>query len=483
MRPLAELDVAPGVDSVAPILAAEEVRAVPAGDSACRIHVLDNVRGAPTGNSASRIHVRRPASPDELCEIKRDLAERCRALRRAPAERAQVLAETCRRWRERRDPFRLAGIRSLVEQGGFAPETAAAGLDAMLRPWDERAWVRLARSELGSGSLAADGRAGTGALPSHASAGVVPHVLGSALPAPNFLPLLLTLLAGKAPLARAGRWLPDFPAVVLASLGAVDPELGALGAVCRWPRERADLTLSLFAASTVGSVTGSDGAVAAVRSLLEPGTRLLEHPHRLSLACVCARAARAGRPAAGSARRLARDVALHDQLGCLSPVGVVVEGGAVAAERFARALACALAERAQTWPRSAPRPHEAARVRAFHDVFALAPAAGRTRVLAGEALGWVVGVLAAGDSPPAPALYRCVWVLPVRDLAQAAVRLAALRGVVAALGFRGSAKDLPRARALARALDATRLAPLGRMQSPPLGWRRDGVAPLGSLVA
>ncbi|HEY7530368.1 MAG TPA: acyl-CoA reductase [Gemmatimonadota bacterium] len=401
----------------------------------------------------------------ELRALKGALGERLRSGAPPLARRVEVLAEVSARWRRRRDPFRLLAVARLGSEAGLSPASAEAGLDATLVAWTPRAWRTLAEREV----------AGGGAPP-----GVVPHVLAGALPGPALLPLFFTLLAGGAPMARAGRRAPSLPALGLASVAAVDPELGARGAVCRWPRGRADLLAALFEDAAVGSATGGDAAVAAVRAHVPTGVRLLAHPSRTSVAAVAAGALARDRDVGGAARRLARDVTLHDQAGCLSPVGVlVVGGGASAAERLAAALARELERTERRRPRLRPDPDEAAALRAFHDSFA---AAGRRRVHAGEGLAWVVGRLAPGERPPASPLLRSVWVLPVPDAAGAERALAAWRGRLAGFGVLGTPSERSALRAVGRALGASWLPRAGRLQSPPLAWRADGIRPVADLL-
>jgi hypothetical protein len=401
----------------------------------------------------------------ELRALRRELEERARGAPPPLERRLEVLAEVSARWRERSDPFRRLAVRGLVLETGVSAPSAEAGLDATLAAWTPRAWSALARRELA-------GRPG-------ARAGVVPHVLGGALPGPNLLPLFLTLLAGGAPLARAGRRAPSLAALGLASVAAVDPDLGSRGAVCRWPREREDLLRALFAGAAVGSVTGGDAAVGAVRARVPRGTRLLVHPARTSVAAAGA-AALAGSGVRRAARRIARDVTLHDQAGCLSPVGVLVLGpGVAAADALAASLAAELDRAERRRPRLRPDAAEAAALRAFHDAFA---AAGRGRVHAGEGLAWIVGRLGPGEPPPPSPLLRSVWVLPVRDRAAAERALAPWRGRLAGLGVHGTAAERRTLRELGRALGARWLPRAGRLQSPPLAWRADGVRPLADLL-
>jgi hypothetical protein len=416
-----------------------------------------------------------PREVDQVAELRRLAAELEGRLSEASipvAERAEALGEVCRRWRDPASRFRRAIVSSLVEEAGLAPATAAAGFDASLRAWSPGAWRALAAR--------LPGIDGVGREP---WVGVVPHILGSALPAPHVLPIFFTLLAGGAALARVGRHAPSLPAIAVAALADVDPRLALRAAVRRWPRDRADLTRALFDGARVGTATGGDAAAAAIRSLVGRDTRLLAHPHRVSFAYVGASAlvARAGTSAA---ERLAEDVALHDQQGCLSPVGALVEGGRRAALRFADQLAAGLADRQGVWPRAALDPAAALSVRAFHDAFAVVAAERRdARVLAGDGLAWVVGVPGAGGGPPpfAP-LGRCLWVAAVTGAAQARRTVGRWRGATASLGVAGNASERRGARALANWLGAWRLAPVGRMQSPPLAWRQDGARPLLDLL-
>ncbi|HJR52882.1 MAG TPA: acyl-CoA reductase, partial [Gemmatimonadota bacterium] len=81
--------------------------------------------------------------------------------------------------------------------------------------------------------------------------------------------------------------------------------------------------------------------------------------------------------------------------------------------------------------------------------------------------------------PPAP---RILTLAPVDDATQAADLCARARGRVATVGVAGTAREIDRlATRLARA-GVERVTPLGRMQRPPAGWRRDGRPSIADLV-
>jgi hypothetical protein len=212
---------------------------------------------------------------------------------------------------------------------------------------------------------------------------------------------------------------------------------------------------------------GSDAAVTAIAARVAPPRRLVGYGHRLSVAALGAGATR-GALLADVAERLALDVALWDQTGCLSPVAVyaTAEPDAVA-EALAEALEAAQAR----WPRGAVDSAATAVVAHERAAAELRAAAGRpVTVHAGSA--WTV---VREDTPmprPAP-LHRFLRVLPVGgvgDLVASLRPLAAQLAAVALEGFGAETDGL--ARALAD-LGASRICAPGSLQSPPLAWRHD----------
>ena len=220
--------------------------------------------------------------------------------------------------------------------------------------------------------------------------------------------------------------------------------------------------------------SGSDETIARVAARVGGSQRLVRYGHRLSLAALDATALDA-RSLDDALARLALDVALWDQQGCLSPLALyAVGGGSGAAARVAAVLAQALAQ-AQTRLPCGRIPLEAAeRVSRERADAELRVAANRCVALhAGADLGWSVVCEADARFRPAP-LHRFVRVHPVADVAEL---IAALRPVavhLASVGLEGFARQTPElARALAN-LGASRMCRFGEMQAPPLDWHHDG---------
>jgi len=221
--------------------------------------------------------------------------------------------------------------------------------------------------------------------------------------------------------------------------------------------------------------SGSDEALRDVAARRPKASRLVGYGHRFSLAVVDADGC-AGSALDEAAAELALDVALWDQSGCLSPICAHVVGGESGApERFARALAGALADLARDLPRGETPTEAHARIRSERDEAAMREAAGRAvRTWSSDDTAWTV---VREDEPAlrtAP-LHRFVRVHPAADLEAWAELVEPHAPHLSTVGFagHGNAEDHP-ALGVLTAVDATRVCRLGEMQAPPLDWPHDG---------
>jgi hypothetical protein len=250
-------------------------------------------------------------------------------------------------------------------------------------------------------------------------------------------------------------------------------------AVVAFPGSDAERTAALLDADCVVA-TGSDETVAALRARVAPPRRFVGHGHRLSVACLGPEATR-GSAVGAAAARLALDVALWDQLGCLSPLGVWVEGEA-GADAAAEALAAELAALEKRMPRGCIDVHAAAQIASESAQAELRAAAGaRVALHAGPNGAWTVVREADASPRPAP-LHRFVRVHPVvgpEELLGALSPLGPHLAGVALAGWGGETAEL--ARRLAR-LGASRVCAPGQLQAPPLAWRRESAGVLTSLA-
>ncbi len=379
--------------------------------------------------------------------------------------RQQTLDSLCallERFREPSSKLREQLEAELPGVAGFHPATVREGLVRALEGYSGDALRALVEREL---------RGVEPAIP-----GGFPQtsvLLAGSIPMPSILSLLSPLLLHSPVLAKTASRDPLTARLFAASLRELDPELGRCLEVVSFPGEDDESTQAFLAAGCV-LASGSDETLAAVRMRLQPATRLVAYGHRLSLAAIGPEALLED-DLAPLAERLAVDVALWDQLGCLSPVAILCEcPNATGVDALASALATALAAAEERWPRGDPGDAARAEIRHAREEAEMRRAAGRdVAVLSDAGSCWTVvreEDLAWRSTP----LHRFVRIHPSRDrrsLLAAIEKLAPHLAAVAVAGF--GAQQSQVAEALAR-LGASRICAPGTLQTPPLAWHHDG---------
>lgn len=177
-----------------------------------------------------------------------------------------------------------------------------------------------------------------------------------------------------------------------------------------------------------------------------------------------------------AARGAARDVAMFDQRGCMSPQTIYVEADEGRALLFGRALQTELGEAQKTMPRARPTREEAAAVAiAVRElsVSALAPKThGLDTLMLGPEIdgvpGFVVAVEPSGP-PTTKGFGRIVSVKACENVEALAAIADASSTQLETLGFAGDMSSASRRRLFAAGF--MRVCALGEMQRPRFGYR------------
>ena len=352
-------------------------------------------------------------------------------------------------WRAPESSARAALARA---HGVYSREVVDTGVRAALADWTADVLARLRSRELREPCA-------------------VPRVtavwLAGSIPPAAFSAIALPLLAGSAVYAKPASADPLSARAFADSLRAVDPGVAAALAI------GADAKALDLADAVVAH--GSDETIAAIRARVGPARPFLGYGHKLSFAAIGA----AVDPGL-AAQRLARDVALWDGRGCLSPAWALVRDSPRGrAAELARALAAALEELEDELQRGRLDTAEAAEL---PELRARAAVREGTRLeMAAGASTWTVA-LEASDTRPPPGLFRFLSIVPFTDDAALARFCGSLAPHLSCIGHAGFAGELPALARLAVAAGASRVCPLGRMQLPPLDWNHDGMSPLRPLV-
>jgi hypothetical protein len=369
---------------------------------------------------------------------------------RREEELVERLGHLLEQWRDPRGPWQAGLARALAASAGFSEATVREGLRLALADWNEAALRRVLTRELaGRPTERRTGFALTSVL------------CGGAIPMPTLLQILLSLLVRSPVLVKPASHDPVTARWVQRSLAEIDPALGECVAVVDVDHGDEEQLRALLASDCV-VCSGGDATIASVARRIRPEQRFVAYGHRFSIAAVAA-----DRLDHADADRVALDVSLWDQLGCMSPVEVYLVGAQSAtAGAFAESLASALARREEQAPLGEVDLASASLIRHERDAARMRAAAGGPGSLHESAgLRWTV-VEEPDDSPrPAP-LHRFVRVrtAPTPDALQRT--LAPRAHQLSTVGVSGDLA-IP-------ALGESRQCALGRMQTPPLDAPHDG---------
>jgi hypothetical protein len=369
-------------------------------------------------------------------------------------------------WLEPDSTWRRRAEHLLPAATGFSPQMIRHGLPLLLAPLRGAAVGALLDAELGTRHVL-DG-------PHHERQALGPalitHVLSGNIPGLAAFPIVLSLAVKSAALIKSAAGDPVFPALFAASVRSIDTALADCIVVADWRGGDPRFEEVAFRTADLVVASGADTAITAIRSRVSG--RFIGHGHKVSVAVVGKECLDGDAGARRLAQRLAYDVSLWDQQGCLSPQLCYIEtGAAVTPEDFARLLGEALDDYAhQLPPRTLTLEEQAAVLRfrqtsEWHDGYALLASPGST--------AWTIS-LERDACFTSSCLNRCLRLKVVEDLAVLATALAAHRHQLEAAGVAVGGDRIAGVTSMLGACGVHRICPLGTMQTPTLAWRQGG---------
>jgi len=254
-------------------------------------------------------------TPDEIAEHLAHLRDAGEQLKKRPfGEVLDLLGAVLDGWRDPNSGWRRDLEERLPSATGFTAPLVREGLRRALDDWTSDALRELATRELGPIDAidSASGRRVSGF-------DTTAVLLAGSIPMPSLLALIAPLAMRSPVIAKPASRDPLTPHLVARSIAETDAELGRCIWIASFDAANEDCTRALLEADCI-CATGSDATIAAVQSQARPPRRLVVDGHRLSIAAV-APPENADRRI-DLAKRLAVDIALWDQLGCLSPIAV-----------------------------------------------------------------------------------------------------------------------------------------------------------------
>jgi hypothetical protein len=348
---------------------------------------------------------------------------------------------------------------------GFSPQMIRYGLPLLFRALSGDAIATLLDAELGDRRLldeVCDGRRALGPP-------LIAHILPGNIPGLAAAPMLLSLAVKSTALVKTAAGDPAFAALFAASIAEADPELGRCLAVTHWRGGNDAVEAVALTAADLVVASGTDAAMAALAA--RGARRFIGHGHKISCALVGAERLADAEAATELARRLAYDVSLWDQQGCLSPQLCYVEaGGRVAPAAFGQLLGGALQKLTVQLPPRQLTLAEKAQVLRFRQE---AEWGGASLIVSQESSDWSVSVEPDERFLPT-CLHRCIRLKAVPHLAALGPVLAPHRGRLEAAGVAVGRRRLAAITEMLAACGVHRICRIGSMQLPPLSWQPGG---------
>ncbi len=312
---------------------------------------------------------------------------------------------------------------------------------------------------------------------------LIVHICSGTLPNPTLASMVSGLLVGSSQFIKCSRGASFIPRAFAHSIYEEEPKMGACFEIAEWAGGAAQFEDPLFEEASCVTATGSDETIRSIRERLPLAVRFLGYGHKLSLAFV-AQDMLDGFLASETLHNAALDIAAWDQRGCLSPQVIYVEkGGTVAPSVFAKQLAEELDKLEKKQPRAELTPEEAAEIANRRAIYELRAAdSGETRLWQSEgSTHWTV-VFESDPQWQYSCGNRFVYVKEIADANEVLRNLEPVREFLSTVGLAAPEERLEELATAFGRFGATRVCPLGRMQSPPITWRHDGQPALANLV-
>ncbi len=370
---------------------------------------------------------------------------------------ANALARAFELWRDRDYARRRETIAAIARAAGYSVAILEDSIDALLKPFTSDALKSIAARVSSSGGIDRPKTAGFIAASNVAGAGM--HEIA------------IALVAGTGVVVKTASAEPIFFAEFARTLAEIDRAAGARIEVLHWSRARTDLTAALIANCERVVAYGDDLTI----ELLHNRANVIGFGSRVSAAVVAPGATQPSR-IDRVAELLARDVALFEQLGCLSlhQVFVVSHTGG-AARDLAIQMSAALDRIGKSMPSAKIPLRDAAEIRGVRERARWRRIAGEpVELFEGVRLEWtVVSELGPSSFKVSPG-FRTVHVTGVRDLGEFRDCVAGVSGRIEAMAVAGDESETADIGATVGAIGIPYVCAPGEMQSPPLDWRHGG---------
>lgn len=416
-----------------------------------------------------------------IAEIFRTLREnQQRYLIKIPVhEIIKIIDSACKNWLNPEYKLRKIARELLPSLCRYSPEMIDTGIPLMLRNFNqENLWLvlerELKRPEVLDGFV-------EDTLGKYRAYGpvVTTHICAGNIPGVSISSIIYALLSKSANFIKSSSGDPLFPVLFIQSLIEIEPEMGKCFAVCWWDRNEVEVTENTLNNSDLVIAYGTEDTIKTLKA--KTHCRFIGYGNKVSLGVISCESLLDYH---GLAKLIARDVAVFDQQGCLSPHLYYVEtGGKVSPGEFAGHVAAALEEMQKSIPVGFLSMEEAAQIQQMRGAVEFQKISGKPVELWASPQGvqWTVFY---EENPEfrLSCLNRAVWIKPVTNIEIIPALLQLWKPYLQTVGVAISEQRLiPFAEVMGR-LGVNRFCPIGKMQSPGPGWHHDGFPSISKFL-
>ena len=396
-------------------------------------------------------------------------------LRRLPARAiVTAIADAAERWRDADFPPRVRVTAALEARTGYTVPMIDLALDRLFEGLTNTALEATIRAELGSLDTL-DAPIDVPGRPRAWARGVERvTILSSATTIGVAIPALAFALCAKSSVTVKDRS-DGLVAAFVATLGEERPEILDAVTVKAWVGGDDAIEREAIEHADVVLVFGNDDTVRTVRAKCAADASVVSFGNRASAGYVGADAL--GGDLRVLADAIALDALLYDGDGCLSLHLLFVEANEERCKPLVEALGTACARVAVDFPMGVRSAQRSATTVQYANAAAFRAANGHGSVVRSPDGHWSV-ILAPPRADMPPLGGGTIPIYPIENLADACEFLSTHRIPLQAIGIAGNVDPC----AIATELGAVRVAPIGRLQDPPLAGHHGGRARIADFI-
>jgi hypothetical protein len=286
-------------------------------------------------------------------------------------------------------------------------------------------------------------------------------IFAGLIPTPMLFDIFMGLLLKSSVIAKSPSREPFFPILLAKSIHAVDPRLASCIATFWWPGGEWEIEKTIFKEADLIHIYGNNETIKKIKSQMPLGKPFLPFGHKASFSLIGKNEHLRGK-AKTLARRVAYDVSLYDQQGCVSPHVIYLEKGTFQPGEWAKELALAMEKISIKFPPAQISLGEASKIHQIRGQYHFSKKA--FCLSSHPKPDWTVIYEESSEFLPS-CLNRVVFVKPLNKINLLLKILGKWKGSFQAMGYSLSSSPTMELQKIVKKLKIPFLLPIGKMQA------------------